>query len=80
MRRQICLSLTAFCGRTRLGDQVGVVERQRIVGERDAGDVGFRQRQLLGRDRGQAGVVGAVRSEPGITRIFGAIGTGRPKT
>jgi hypothetical protein len=37
-----CLSLTALCGGPDFGG-VGIVNRQRIVDERDAGDVGIRQ-------------------------------------
>src|SRR5689334_21063067 len=39
----------------RLGE-VGVIDRQRIVGERDAGDVGIRERKLLGGERGKLNI------------------------
>ena len=52
--------------------EVGVVDRQRIVGERNAGDVGVEQRQLLGRECRQPDVVRARAYRAGMTRILGS--------
>ena len=39
--------------RTGIGGEVGVEQRQRIFGERDARDLGLGEREFLGRERGQ---------------------------
>ena len=66
-----CLSLNALQRRPGLFGEIGVVDRQRVIGERDAGDFGVRQRQFLGGERGEPPLYDFARSEPGITRIFG---------
>jgi len=40
--------------------QIGIEDRQRVVGEGNASDVGLGERELLGGERGKPGVVRAV--------------------
>src|SRR5205085_7850602 len=59
VRRHDLLELQRVERRPRLGGEVGVVDRQRIVGKRDARDLGCRQQQFLGRQRRQPAIVRA---------------------
>ena len=72
MRHDHLLELERIVRRTGLRLEIGVVDRQRIVGERNARDVGVDQRQFLGRQRRQPDVMRAGAGRAGKTRIFGA--------
>ena len=72
MRHDHLLELERVGRRAGLGFEIAVVERQRIVGERNAGDVGVGQRQLLGRQRGKPRVVRAGADRAGEDEDFGS--------
>ena len=75
MRHDHLLELERIGRRTGIGFEIAFVDRQRIIGERNAGHVGVDQRQLFRRQRRQPTLCEPVRVEPGKTRIFGvAIG------
>ena len=53
------LELDGVLRRARLRLSVAVVDRQRKVGERDAGDIDIEERQLLGRQCGELRIEGS---------------------
>jgi len=52
--------------------QVAVIDRQRKVRQRDAGDFGARLRQFMRHCAASLALSEPERSDPGITRIFSA--------
>ena len=66
------LSCSALAGAPDFGLDVAVVERQRIIRERDAGDLGVGQRQLLGGERREPRIVRAGADRAGEDEDFGS--------
>ena len=64
------LRLTAFFGTPDRACEIAVVDRQRIVGERDPRDVDAGQREFVGYAAASFTLCEPIRSEPGMTRIF----------
>ena len=69
------LELDRVVGRAGVGKHIGIEKRQRIVGERNAGDLGFGKRQLLGHQSRKPSIVRAGAQRAGHHQDLRAIHT-----
>ncbi len=66
------LRLKAWTGTPDFASRSPIVDRQRVVGERDQRDLHIQQRQFLRGHAASLALNEPVRSDPGMTRIFSA--------